>query len=76
MFKLPQPRICAYTIRCKACAEAIPAPFGTMPDTWIVAPCPLCGENRRYLPADIFRGNLSHKLSTRQKTSEVRRWGR
>lgn len=34
----------------------------TMPDTWIVAECPLCGERRRYLPTDIFRGRLSQKL--------------
>jgi hypothetical protein len=74
VFNLPQPRPCDYTIRCKGCAEAVPAPVGTMPDTWIVAECPLCGERRRYLPADIFRGNLSHKLDTRQMKSEVRQW--
>jgi hypothetical protein len=39
--------------------------LATMPDTWIVVECPLCGVNRRYLPADIFRGKLSHKLIAR-----------
>jgi hypothetical protein len=33
-----------------------------MPDSWIIAECPLCGEKRRYLPADIFRGRLSSRL--------------
>jgi hypothetical protein len=34
-----------------------------MPDTWIVAACPLCGHKGRYLPSEIFRGNLSWKLN-------------
>ena len=33
-----------------------------MPDRWIVAVCPLCGENRRYLPTEIFRGRISWEL--------------
>jgi hypothetical protein len=33
-----------------------------MPDYWIAARCPLCGEKRSYLPSEIFRGNLSYKL--------------
>ena len=26
-----------------------------MPDSWIAAQCPLCGEKRNYLPSEIFR---------------------
>jgi len=40
----------------------IAAPVETMPDTWIIHTCPLCGERRRYLPAEIFRGRLSHQF--------------
>ena len=40
----------------------IPAPVGTMPDSWMVTDCPLCGKRRRYLPTDIFKGKLSHKF--------------
>jgi hypothetical protein len=29
-----------------------------MPDSWIIAECPICHENRRYLPAEIFKGRL------------------
>jgi len=59
----PEPaRICDFTVRCKGCGENIPAPVGTLPDSWIVAVCPLCGERRRYLPSEIFRGRLSQRL--------------
>lgn len=64
MWNLPASTICDYTLRCKRCAENIPAPVQTMPDTWIIAECPLCGERRLYLPTDIFRGRLSHRLRT------------
>jgi len=62
VWNLPQPRLCDFAIRCKGCGETIPAPVRTMPDSWIVATCPLCGAKRRYLPPEIFRGSLSHKL--------------
>ena len=62
VFNLPQTRQCDFTIRCKNCGENIPAPVGTLPDYWIAAWCPLCGEKRSYLPSEIFRGNLSYKL--------------
>ncbi len=62
VWNLPQPRLCDFAIRCKGCGEIIPAPVGTMPDSWIVAECPLCGQRRRYLPSEIFRGTLPHRL--------------
>ena len=37
-------------------------PFETMPDSRVIAKCPLCVTKRRYLPADIFLGRLSHDL--------------
>jgi hypothetical protein len=42
-------------IVCKECRQNIPAPVETMPDSWIIADCPLCGQKRRYLPTNIFR---------------------
>ena len=71
VFNLPATRQCDFTIRCKKCGENIPAPVGTMPDTWIAAQCPLCGEKRNYLPFEIFRGKLSHKLSPKPVRSGV-----
>jgi hypothetical protein len=71
VINLPQTRQCDFTIRCKKCGENIPAPVGTMPDYWIAALCPLCGEKRSYLPSEIFRGNLSFKLGRKSARSEV-----
>jgi len=62
VWQLPESRICDYTVQCKGCGENIPAPVMTMPDTWIVADCPLCRQRRSYLPAEIFQGRLSHLL--------------
>jgi len=65
VFNIPSTRKCEFVFRCKACRENVPAPVETMPDTWILADCPLCGQKRRYLPADIFRGSLSCRLNQR-----------
>ena len=62
VWNLPETRLSDFAIRCKRCGETIPARVGTMPDSWIVAECPLCGSKRRYLPTEIFRGSLSHRL--------------
>jgi hypothetical protein len=67
VFNIPDSRLCDYTLRCKGCGENIPAPVRTLPDSWIVAVCPLCGDRRRYLPADLFRGKLSWKLAHRPR---------
>ena len=63
MFNISSSRLCDFTIRCKGCGENIPAPVGTMPDSWIGADCPFCGTKRRYLPSEIFRGRLSARLA-------------
>lgn len=70
MWNLPAATFCDYTIRCKRCAENIPAPVRTMPDTWIIAACPLCGQSCYYLPTDIFRGRLSFLLRRKPVRSE------
>jgi hypothetical protein len=67
VWNLPTSRLCDYAVRCKACGETIPAPVETMPGSWIAAECPLCGAKRRYLPPDIFRGRLSHKIALGRK---------
>lgn len=71
VWQLPQSRISDFLVRCKGCGENIPAPVMTMPDAWIVAECPLCGEIRHYLPSEIFRGKLSYKLGSRKSRSVV-----
>ena len=54
MFQMPPSRVCDFVVVCKGCMECIPAPVETMPDSWVIAKCPLCLEKRRYLPSDIF----------------------
>ena len=66
---MPHSRVCDFVVVCKDCRENIPAPIQTMPDTWIVAECSLCGGKRRYLPTDIFRGTLSHLLAVKMHRS-------
>jgi RNase P subunit RPR2 len=60
-------------IRCKGCGENIPAPVETMPAQPIVATCPLCGQQRRYLPSQVFQGRLSWKLL--RKPVRSAEWG-
>lgn len=70
-FLVPNELLCDFTVCCRGCGENIPAPVGTMPDSWIVAACPLCGERRRYLPPEIFRGRLSVRLVERLAASGI-----
>lgn len=62
MFLPPSLPVYDFIVECKGCRENIPAPVQTMPGTWIIAECPLCHEKRRYLPVEISRGRLSHKV--------------
>ena len=62
MFPGPDSVRCSFVIACKGCQRHIPAPVQTLPSSWIIAACPLCGEKRRYLPADIFQGRVSAAL--------------
>jgi hypothetical protein len=73
MFQGPTSGIHPFVIICKGCQRNISAPVQTLPDSWIVADCQLCGEKRRYLPADIFRGRLSHDLLAKSQRIEDRR---
>jgi len=62
MFPGPASDSHPFVIICKGCRQNIPAPVQTMPGSWVVADCPLCGEKRRYLPVEIFQGRLSPEL--------------
>jgi hypothetical protein len=74
MFQMPAGRLCDFTVRCKDCGENVPAPVETLPDSWIVEVCPLCGGKRRYLPNEIFQGRLSRKLTPQMLRHMVHRW--
>jgi hypothetical protein len=74
MSHIPSSLLRDYVVSCKACCENFPAPIETMPDTWIVAECPLCGVRRRYLPAEIFQGRISGRLAGKRLPYEAQRW--
>ena len=73
----PPARFCDFAVTCKGCGECVPAPVETMPSSWIIAQCPLCDEKNQYVPADIYRGKLSLKLTRKpMRSAEVQSWGR
>jgi hypothetical protein len=71
MFHNAAERMCDFTVQCKECGENIPAPVATMPDTWVIAVCPLCRSKRRYLPNEIFRGRVSAQLARSDSRPQV-----
>ena len=76
MFHAPTSGIYPFVIVCKSCHQNIPAPVETMPDSWIIAACRLCGEERRYLPGDIFQGRLSRDFLAKHRAMGGETWGR
>jgi hypothetical protein len=48
MFHDPTTGVHPFVVVCKGCQQNIPAPVETLPDSWIIADCPLCGARRRY----------------------------
>ena len=72
MWNLPQPRLCDFAVRCKGCSETIPAPVETIPDSWIMAECPLCGQRRRYLDALAHLEYPGAKLGITERCAESR----
>ena len=71
VWNLPDSRVCDYTVCCKICGQNIHAPVQTMPDTWVVAERPLCGQHRAYLPPRHLHRPLV-TLVVHQKASEIR----
>ena len=67
MFQGPPRRLHPFCITCKCCGQTIAAPVQTVPDDCIIAECRLCGEKRRYLPAELFNGRLSGKFEDWQR---------
>lgn len=76
VYHAPTSGLYPFVIVCKGCGQNIPAPVETMPDSWIIAECPLCGQRRRYLPTDIFQGRLSQDLRDRFQRMGGEKWAR
>jgi hypothetical protein len=53
-------------VACKGCNANIPAGVTEIPVfKSIVVECPLCKSKRQYLPSEVFRGRVNHKLKAR-----------
>ena len=76
MFHAPSPDLFPFVVACKECNQNIPAPVETMPGSWIIAECPQCRQQRRYLPTDIFQGRLSHELFGKSRRIGGEKWAR
>jgi RNase P subunit RPR2 len=52
-----------FVVECKRCKRDVPAGVPDFPFKSIVLTCPLCGEQRRYLPSEVFLGRPHHLVA-------------
>lgn len=67
MFPMPLGRK-LFVITCKQCRRDVPAGVGKFPFQSIVASCPLCGEQQRYLPSEVFLGRVDRLVIHQSRT--------
>ena len=62
-----------FVVQCKRCRRDVPAGVPEFPFQSIVVACPLCGEQRRYLPSEVFLGWPNHLVDVykRQEKRET-----
>jgi hypothetical protein len=60
-----------FVVECKRCRRDVPAGVRDFPFQPIVVSCPLCGELRRYLPAEVLLGRPNH-LVAKQARAQAR----
>jgi hypothetical protein len=64
MFQAPGKRK-TFVVTCKRCHRAVPTGLKDFSFQSITVECPLCSELRRYLPSDLFLGDLTNSWFTR-----------
>ena len=47
-----------FVVTCKWCRRDVPSGREEFPFQSVAVACPLCGELRRYLPSEVFLGNV------------------
>jgi len=57
-----------FVVTCKRCRRDIPAGVKVFPFQSIVIACPLCGEQRRYLPSEVLLGRPNHLVEKQAQT--------
>ena len=62
MFQGPAARK-SFLVVCKRCCRDVPAGPDQFPAQSIIVTCCLCGEQRRYLPSEVFLGRPNHLVA-------------
>jgi hypothetical protein len=57
-----------FVVTCKDCRRDVPSGVKEFPFQSIVVTCPLCKEQRRYLPTEVFLGRPDGLVSRQQRT--------
>jgi len=66
MFPTPSGRK-TYVVTCKRCRRDVPSGLREFPFQSITIECPLCGEQRRYLPSEVFLGRSDQLVVHQQR---------
>jgi hypothetical protein len=59
-----------FVVECKQCRRDVPAGVSEFPFKSIIIPCPLCGEQRRYLPSEVYLGRPHHPVVRRSELGQ------
>lgn len=57
-----------FVVACKRCRRDVPTGVSEFPFQSITVECRLCGEQRRYLPSEVFLGKTDRLVAHRTKT--------
>ena len=60
-----------FSVECKRCRRDIPAGVEQFPFQSIMVTCPLCGEQRRYLPSEVLLGRPNHLVAKQARKQVV-----
>ena len=60
-----------FVVTCKRCRRDVPSGVEEFPFQSIMVTCPLCGEQHKYLPSEVFMGQQNH-LVTKHVRAEAR----
>ena len=56
-----------FVVECKRCRRDVPAGVPDFLFQSIIVICPLCGEQRRYLPSEVSLGRPNHLVAMQAK---------
>jgi hypothetical protein len=56
-----------FAVTCKLCRRDVPAGVDSFPFQSLISSCPLCGEQRRYLPSEVFLGKPDGLVARQSK---------